>query len=64
MTLEQWTDIVARMTPEQREAMGYAMMAAACSAQGEVPMSLEDLRTGLLFSQDVARSVVSAIYPG
>lgn len=25
MTLDEWTDIVARMTPRQREAMAYAM---------------------------------------
>jgi len=25
MTIEEWTDIIARMTPQQREAMAYAM---------------------------------------
>lgn len=33
MTLDEWNDEVARMTPRQREAMGYAMLASRSMAQ-------------------------------
>lgn len=38
MDREEWTDIVARMTPEQRKAMAYFAEAVADRMERQIPM--------------------------
>ena len=65
MTIEEWTDEVARMTPRQREAMGYAMLASeeACAA-GLTKATASCLEYALSLGEGIGGEQLQALYPG
>lgn len=77
MTLDEWTDTIATMTPRQREAVGYALIAARTMAMECTHKAIEDndpivcfeygphpVDGALTYDQDMATQAVGALYPG
>lgn len=63
MTLTEWTDIIARMDPAEREAMGYAMHAAAIQAKASEYMPEGEALERAL-AEAIGPALVARFYPG
>lgn len=65
MTIEEWTDEVARMTPKQKEAMGYGMEAVKIACVSYRPMpNRPHMADALTASPQAARRALEHVYPG
>ena len=65
MTLTEWTDTVAKMSPDERRAMGAALLATRIWMRaGKGKAKAPNVEAALAMSPRLADQAIANIYPG